>query len=190
MLPPDVPAWDDASNNKWLVSGNGSLIMNPPSAWAVAKRDAPEIAEHLWTHGFPVGPKGRFAPFLPYFWGIWNFSKNKSAAKSLLRHLSTRKAVQSMVEISNGYDLPAFEKLTTLPTWAEVGPPKGTLYHYPNPHNHQSLSIAAAPAPRRMAAQIYAQGVMAKMAVRHARGEDAAKTIGWASSELEGFMRV
>jgi len=31
--------------------------------------------------------------------------------------------------------------------WAEEGPPKGTLYHYPNPHNHQVLSIAAAPAP-------------------------------------------
>ena len=29
-------------------------------------------------------------------------------------------------------------------TWAEEGPPKGTLYHYPNPHNHQILSIAAA----------------------------------------------
>src|ERR1700737_3569007 len=42
FLPPDVPAWDDASNNKWLVSGRGAMIMNPPSAWAVAKRDAPE----------------------------------------------------------------------------------------------------------------------------------------------------
>src|SRR3984893_12233483 len=77
FLPPDAPAWDDASNNKWLVSGKGALIMNPPSAWAVAKRDAPEVAEQCWTHGFPVGPKGRFAPFLPYFWSVWNFSKNK-----------------------------------------------------------------------------------------------------------------
>ena len=32
----------------------------------------------------PAGPKGRFAPFLPYFWGVWNFSKNKEAAKRLL----------------------------------------------------------------------------------------------------------
>ena len=31
---------------QWLVSGNGAMIMNPPSAWAVAKRDAPKIAEH------------------------------------------------------------------------------------------------------------------------------------------------
>ena len=32
LLPPDVFAWDDASNNKWLISGKGALIMNPPSA--------------------------------------------------------------------------------------------------------------------------------------------------------------
>ena len=62
-MPPDVFAWDDASNNKYLISGQGSLIMNPPSAWAVAKRDAPQVAEQCWTHGFPSGPKGRFAPF-------------------------------------------------------------------------------------------------------------------------------
>src|SRR5215208_777050 len=52
VLPPYAPAWDDASNNKWLVSGRGALIMNPPSAWAVAKRDAPQVAEQCWTHGF------------------------------------------------------------------------------------------------------------------------------------------
>lgn len=190
FLPPDVPAWDDASNNKWLVSGKGALIMNPPSAWAVAKRDAPQIAEQLWTHGFPSGPKGRFAPFLPFFWGVWNFGKNKPAAKSLLRHLSTKEAVAKMVAASGGYDLPAFANLTTLPVWAEAGPPKGTLYSYPNPHNHQTLSIAASPAPPKIANQIYAQGLMTKMAVRHAQGESADKTIGWAAKELEGFMRV
>jgi hypothetical protein len=52
FVPPDVPAWDDASNNKWLIAGRGALIMNPPSAWAVAKRDAPQVAEQCWTHGF------------------------------------------------------------------------------------------------------------------------------------------
>ena len=57
FLAPDAPAWDDASNNKWLVSGNGSMIWNPPSAWAVAVRDAPDIAQHLWTHGAPAGPR-------------------------------------------------------------------------------------------------------------------------------------
>ena len=188
-LPPDAPAWDNASNNKYLISGKGSLIMNPPSAWAVAKRDAPPVAEQCWTHGMPSGPAGRYAPFLPYFWGIWSFGRNKTAAKDLLLHLSTASAVEKMVVASAGYDLPAFEKLTTFKVWAEEGPPKGTLYHYPNPHNHQILSVAAAPAPPKIAHQIYTQALMTKMVVRIVKGEAMPKTLAWAEGELEGFMR-
>src|SRR5229473_1923571 len=167
----------------------GALIMNPPSAWAVARRDAPDIAAQCWTHGFPAGPKGRFAPFLPYFWSVWNFSKNKEAAKSLLTHLSQPASVEKLVAASGGYDLPAFEKLTTLKTWAEEGPPKGTLYHYPNPHNHQKLSISASPAPPKVAQQIYTQATLTKMCVRFYQGEAMEKTLAWAEGELEGFMR-
>jgi ABC-type glycerol-3-phosphate transport system substrate-binding protein len=190
FFPPDAPAWDDASNNKWLVSGRGALIMNPPSAWAVAKRDAPKVAEQLWTHGMPSGPNGRFAPFLPFFWGIWAFSKNQSAAKSLLVHLSSRSAAEKMVAASNGYDLPSFANLTDFKTWAEEGPPTGTLYHYPNPYNHQVLSIAGAPAPPKIAEQIYTQAVMTKMTVRHMQGEPMEQTLSWAEGEVEGYMRT
>jgi ABC-type glycerol-3-phosphate transport system substrate-binding protein len=189
FYPADSPAWDDASNNKWFVSGKGALIMNPPSAWAVAVRDAPQVAEQTWHHGMPAGPKGRFGPFLPFFWGVWSFGKNKSAAKSLLRHLSSPEAAQKMVEASKGYDIPSFANLTTFKTWAEIGPPKGTLYHYPNPHNHQILSIAASPTPHKIAVQIYTQGLMTKMIARHLQGETMEKTLAWAESEVEGFMR-
>src|SRR6516164_1652073 len=190
FFPPDAPAWDDSSNNKWLVSGRGALIMNPPSAWAAAKRDAPQVAEQLWTHGMPAGPKGRYAPFIPYFYGIWNFGKNKSAAKSLLVYLSQPSAVENMVNASGGYDLPAFEKFTTFKVWAEEGPPKGTLYHYPNPHNHQILSVAAQPAPPKIAVQIYTQAIQTKMVVRFMQGEPLEATLAWAETEVEGFMRT
>jgi ABC-type glycerol-3-phosphate transport system substrate-binding protein len=189
FLPPDAPAWDDSSNNKWLVAGKGALIMNPPSAWAVAKRDAPQIAEQCWHHGFPSGPNGRFAPFIPYYLGIWKFGTNKTAAKSLVRHLTTRNAAEKMVAAGGGYDIPAFEKLLDFKTWAEEGPPKGTLYHYPNPHNHQQMSIAAAPAPPKIAVQIYTQGIQTKMIARHFQGEAMEKTLAWAAAEVEGFMR-
>jgi ABC-type glycerol-3-phosphate transport system substrate-binding protein len=189
-LPADAPAWDNASNNKYLISGKGALIMNPPSAWAVAKRDAPQVAEQLWTHGMPSGPAGRFAPFLPYFLGVWNFGKNKTAAKDLILYLSQRSAVEQMVVASGGYDLPAFEKLTDFKVWAEAEPPKGTLYHYPNPYNHQILTVAASPAPPKIAVQIYSQGIHTKMVVRHLQGEAMEKTLAWAESELEGFMRT
>jgi ABC-type glycerol-3-phosphate transport system substrate-binding protein len=189
FLPPDAPSWDNASNNKFLVSGRASLIFNPPSAWAVAKRDAPQVAEQLWTHGMPSGPAGRFAPFLPYFYGIWNFGKEKTAAKDLIRHLSTRSATEKMVNASQGYDLPAFEKLTDFKVWAEEGPPKGTLYHYPNPHDHQVLSMAAQPAPPKIAVQIYTQGLHTKMVVRILKGEKMEQTLTWAEGEIEGYMR-
>jgi extracellular solute-binding protein len=189
-IPPDAPAWDDSSNNKYLISGRGALIMNPPSAWAVAKRDAPQVAAQLWTHGMAAGPKGRYAPFLPYFWGIWKFSKNKTAAKDLLRHLSQPAAVEKMVTASNGYDLPSFEKLTTFKVYAEEGPPKGTLYHYPNPYHHQILSVAAQPAPPKIAAQIYTQAIQPKMVVRFMQGEAMEKTLAWAEGEIEGYMRT
>ncbi|WIM13475.1 extracellular solute-binding protein [Enhydrobacter sp.] len=189
FLPEDVPAWDDSSNNKFLVSGQASMIMNPPSAWAVAKRDAPKVAENCWTHGFPSGPKGRFGPFLPFFWGIWNFSKNVPAAKSLLMYMSQASSAEKMVEASGGYDLPAFEKLTKFKVWAEAEPPKGTLFHYPDPYHHQTLSIAAAPAPHKIAEQIYNLGLQTQMAVRYFKGEPLEKTLDWASNELEGFMR-
>ncbi|MEM1314311.1 MAG: extracellular solute-binding protein [Pseudomonadota bacterium] len=190
LLAPDAPAWDDASNNKWLVSGQGSMIWNPPSAWAVAVRDAPEIAQNLWTHGAPSGPNGRYSPFLPYFLGVWRFSQMKDEAKSLLTHLGQESSALALVEASSGYDIPAFEQLTKFDTWSEVGPPPGTLYHYPDPHGTMTLSISGAPAPHNIAQQIFTQGVMTKMVVRQMEGESMERTISWASNEIEGFMRT
>ena len=108
---------------------------------------------------------------------------------NLLAHLSQPAAAEKFVAASSGYDVPSFANLTNFKTWAEEGPPKGTLYHYPNPHNHQVLSIAAAPAPPKIAVQIYTQGIMTKMTVRHLQGEPMEKTLAWAESEVEGFMR-
>ena len=190
-LPPDAPAWDDASNNKAFVAGKTALILNPPSAWAVARRDRPEVAEQTWHHGMAAGPAGRYGPFTTPFWGIWNFSKNQNAAKSLLTALSQADAIESMVKASAGFDIPAFANLMTLKVWAEEGPPKGTLYHYADPYKHQILSIAAAPAPHKIAVQIYRQGLQTQMVVRYAlRNEPMDKVLGFATNELEGYMRV
>src|SRR5258708_38588968 len=130
--------------------------MNPPSAWAVAKRDAVQVAEQCWTFDAPAGPKGRFIPGLPFYWGIWNFGHNKPAAKSLLMHLSQRASAEQLVKASGGYDLPAFGKLLDFQVWEEEVPPKGTLYNYP-PRHRQNVNIACAPAPPKNANQAYCQ---------------------------------
>jgi ABC-type glycerol-3-phosphate transport system substrate-binding protein len=190
FLPPDIFAWDDASNNRWLISGNGALIMNPPSAWAVAKRDAPQVAERLWTHGMPRGQKGRFAPHNQFFWGIWSFSPHKSAAKSLLAYLSTREVTKRLLEASQGFDLPAYASMNDFDVWDQQEPPRGTLSHYGHPGD-QVKSIAATPAPPKIAVQIYQQAINTKMIARVTQGgESIDSAIAWASKELEGFLRT
>lgn len=84
-MPPDIYGWDDASNNRLLISGKGSVILNPPSAWAVAKRDRPEVAAQVWHHDVPRGPKGRFRGSVLYTWGVWKFAKNKARRRKIGR---------------------------------------------------------------------------------------------------------
>ena len=190
VLPQDVFAYDDASNNKALISGQAALIMNPPSAWAVAKRDNPKVAEDCWEFASPKGPKGRYAPGLPFFWPIWNWSPNKSAAKSLLAHLLTRHSAERFVAASIGYDIPGFKGLRNFKTWAEVEPPKGVVYNYP-PTPDQIVSIAGAPAPVHIANQIYTQAIMTKMIAKcSVQGESIADTIGWAEKQLAAYTMM
>jgi hypothetical protein len=189
VIPPDVYAWDDAGNNRWLISGKGSGIMNPPSAWAVAKRDNPKVAENCWTHPMPRGPKGRFVGQLPQFYGLWSFSKNKAAAKDLLLFISQKPQVARLVEASFGFDLPSFRSMYDLDTWKTVGPPIGTVYGYP-PRADEQTSIAGAPARSEVGAQIYNQAINTVMVAKFTQGgEKLDVVIKWAENELEGTLR-
>ena len=71
------------------------------------------------------GPEGPLRAVPALLLAIWSFGKNKSAAKSLLLHLSTRAAAEKMVAASGGYDMPSFDKLTDFKTWAEEGAAEG-----------------------------------------------------------------
>ncbi len=188
--PPDVYAWDDAGNNRWLISGKGSSIMNPPSAWAVAKRDHPEVASNCWTHPMPAGPKGRFVGQLPQFYGVWSFSKNKEAAKDLLLYISQKESAAQLVAASSGYDLPSFRTMYDFSTWQTVEPPVGTVYGYP-PRGDEQTSIAGAPARSEVGAQIYNQAINTVMVSKFTQGnEKLDDVIKWAENELEGTLRV
>ena len=189
VIPQDVFAWDDASNNKYIISGQGSMIMNPPSAYAVAKRDNPKVAEHLYTFEMPTGPKGRFAPYLPFIWGVWKFSKNKAAAKSLLATIWEKSNVEKLVNGSIGYDIPSFASQRNFKVWEQVEPPKGAVFHYP-PKADQKIWMACSPAPVAIANQMYVQGFMTKLIAQCTQGGmTIAQAIDWGAKELEGYQR-
>lgn len=190
FLPADAVSYDDASNNRALISGQSALIMNPPSAWAVAVRDNPEVGKDCWTFPSPSGPAGRFMPINFNHWGVWQFSKNKSAAKDLIEYMMQREQCEARDNASLGYDVVPFESMTDFKIWETAGPPVGTVYNYPmRPHHHIKPSITGMPAPPDVAVQMYNRGTHATMFAKLQAGQSIPQIIDWAKNELEGFTR-
>ena len=189
-MPDSVYAWDDASNNRFMISGSGSTAFNPPSIWAVSSRDMPAVAEQLWHHDSPRGPKGRYRASAPFFWGIWDFSSNISAGKDLLRYLARKDVVDRLVAGSKGFDIPLITShYQSNDLWKNAGPPSGVLYNYPI-RGDEVPTTAGVPAPPEYGAQIFAQGILPNLVARVTQGGDTFDdAIGWAENEMEGIMR-
>ena len=190
FYPPDAVSYDDASNNRALISGKSALIFNPPSAWAVAKRDSPAVAADCWTIPSPAGPKGRFNPTATFFWGVWKFSKNQSAGKELIEYLMQREQVEVRCGITEGYDIPPYAGMLDFKCWETVEPPPGTVYNYPSrPWHNAKPSLAASEAPPDIAVQIYNRAIHNQMMARLSEGQTIPKVLAWTKDELEGFTR-
>lgn len=189
-LPSDTVSYDDASNNRALISGKASMIWNPPSAWAVAKRDAPQIAQDCWTFPNPRGPKGRLVPMRPYFFGLWNFSPNKSAAKDILEYLGSREQMETLTTAVFGYDIPPYLSMSDFKVWEEVEPPKGTVYNYPiRPWHDAEYYVTGSSGPPSIGVQAWNRGLIPTMVSKLVSGQTIKQAIDWAKDELEGFRQ-
>ena len=188
FMPEGVYAWDDAANNRWMISGQGGAIFNPPSAWAVASRDNPAAGERFWHHDTPRGPAGRFRAGTQFFWGAWQFSDNIPAAKDLFLHVMERDSVERMLRASQGFDLPLIAAYRDADIWEAAGPPEGVLYNYPI-RGDETQNIAGYPAPPEYGSQISTQGVYPNLVAHVTQaGESFDEAIDWATGELEQVM--
>lgn len=188
-MPKDVYGWDNGSNNRWLVSGKGSAIQNPPSAWASARRTRPDIAARVWHHDTPRGPKGRFRGCFYNQYGIWKFAENKKAAKEFLMYLSESAQQWKLLEAAQGYDMAQLKPLFAHPIWNKVGPPKGTQYNY-IPRGDERLIVAGWPANPDIAAQIRSKYLFSVMTAKvTAEGMKPKEAMKWCAKELEEIMK-
>jgi len=103
---------------------------------------------------------GRLVPHRPYFWGIWQWAQNKPAAKDLMTFLSQRDIVTKLSIPAAGYDIPPFLSMADLPVWAEIEPPKGTVYNYPvRPHHDAEYYIVGSSGPPDIGVQIWSRSM-------------------------------
>lgn len=190
VLPAEAASYDDASNNRALIAGKTALIFNAPSAWWIARRDTPAIAEDCWTFPSPAGPRGRFVPTETMYWSVWNFSPNQSAAKDLIAHLMSKELVEERIVAVDGYNIPPYAGMRDFSVWETMGPPPGTLFNYPiKPWHGSQPSLSGSEASPEIASLIYANAIHTGMIARLKTGSSIKEVVSWSRDQLEGMTR-
>jgi len=125
----DIFGWNPASNNNYLYSGTGSLILNAISATRTPESLNLPFSNDLWIWPIPAGPHGRLGlEHLMGTWNIWKFAQNKSAAQKFLADLCI--AGKDACIQSQLYNFPTFENAFPFDqinkfAAADTHPPKG-----------------------------------------------------------------
>jgi multiple sugar transport system substrate-binding protein len=116
-MEPEVLSWDDAGNNRFILSGKGSWIHNPISPYNAALKEKMPIADDINHHNSPAGPAGTHSapPILGL--GVWKFSKNVELAKDLLRFLYREDNFKEWIQAGAGFNHPMWRYWENHPVW-------------------------------------------------------------------------
>jgi len=105
----EVFAWDASANNRFMISGKGSLALNAISITRTAEKSAPEMEKKIWLAKACKGPVRRMGlEHVMDVYVIWKFAENIDGAKKfLVDYISNfRKAFLA----SEYYNFPCFAK--------------------------------------------------------------------------------
>jgi multiple sugar transport system substrate-binding protein len=103
----EIFGWNPASNNQFLYSGKGSLILNAISATRTPEALNLPFSDSLFIWPIPKGPAGRFG--LEHVMGcyvVWKFAKNIPAAEKFLADLCVN--YRQATTASKLYNFPSF----------------------------------------------------------------------------------
>jgi multiple sugar transport system substrate-binding protein len=85
----EVLGWDITSNNRYLIAGRGSLIVNSVAARRAMEEQDPGLAAKVALLPVPAGPAARLTPYVVNIYVIWKFSSNRDLASRFLVDLMT-----------------------------------------------------------------------------------------------------
>jgi multiple sugar transport system substrate-binding protein len=148
-MEPEVLSWDDSNNNRFLISGKGAWIANPPSPYLTAKTRNMPIAEEIYFQLMPAGPKGRHTTTFIRSIGIWKFSKNIEPAKEFTKFFFAEENYNDYINAALAFDAPVFKSMEDHPVWKidpKYEPFKesgryGHLYGWPAPGDERSQQV-------------------------------------------------
>jgi multiple sugar transport system substrate-binding protein len=81
----EVFAWDASANNRFMISGKGSLALNAISITRTAEKSAPEMEKNIWLAKACKGPVRRMGlEHVMDVYVIWKFAENIGGAKKFL----------------------------------------------------------------------------------------------------------
>jgi multiple sugar transport system substrate-binding protein len=145
----EVLSWDDSSNNRFMTSGKGSWIANPPSHYLLVKTRNMPVAEEIYFQLMPAGPKGRHTTTFIRSIGVWKFSKNLEAAKEFIKFFFSDENYNDYVNAALSFDAPVFKSMEDHPVW-KIDPKYdpfrqsaqyGHLYGWPAPGDERSQQV-------------------------------------------------
>jgi multiple sugar transport system substrate-binding protein len=118
----EVFAWNAASNNQGLISGELSYILNSISGFRTAQDANPDVANDTQFVSALKGPKAKLVcSHVMYNWIVPKFSKGVDAAKEFLLHYTENFA--QATDHSKLYDFPAFaDRVPKLDQWLDKDP--------------------------------------------------------------------
>jgi multiple sugar transport system substrate-binding protein len=106
-MSPAVLAWDPSSNNRAMLAGQTSLVMNAISITRAAENDRLPIGAKIALAPPPRGPVRRVGfPHATSVYVIWKFAENVGGAKAFLVDLVGHS--REVFQASESYNFPAF----------------------------------------------------------------------------------
>jgi multiple sugar transport system substrate-binding protein len=113
----EVFTWDASANNRFMISGKGSLALNAISITRTAEKQDPEMEKKIWLAKACKGPVRRIGlEHVMDVYAIWKFAENiEGAKKFLIDYVSNfRRAFMA----SEFYNFPCFAQ--TVPDLKEL----------------------------------------------------------------------
>jgi multiple sugar transport system substrate-binding protein len=178
-MDPEVLSWDDASNNRGILSGKYSWIHNPISPYNAALKEKMPIADDINHHPSPAGPAGTHSAPPINMVSIWKFSKNIALAKDFLKFLFQKENYDAWIVASNAFNHPPLRHLADHPIWARN--PKFAML----PKEAEFAHPRGWPAkPNDAVARVEVNYVLPDMVAKAVNGMPTKRAMEWAQEQI------